>query len=263
VAISAEIPVNIYGAAALGLEEPPFIFRTAAIPAESTALATTRVIEAEGLSKVAHIAAADNDGQTAMMAASQEAATAAGAENVAQVETLFADTDFSGPVTQLLASSPDLIVVSLSGEQAATVIKSLREQGYTGAIVANNAVSAAAVLESFGASLADTYYAVEFTPASTLESAQAFTEAYVEEYGENPDLYSSQGYVAVRFLVEGIAAADESGDITRATLSDALVGISELDSIWGPVTFTEGQAAIGEFQIMQLDAEGQPALWTP
>ena len=260
IATSKKVPLVVYGATTPGLEDPPYVLRPALLPQQGIAPTAGELVEALGVKSAVHMAVVDNDGLLAQMEAAREASTAAGAEDLGVVETMIADTDFSGAVTQALAKKPEMITVYLLGEQAATVVKSLRERGYKGVILANNAVASEQNLDSFGATLADTYYSVEYFPTSDREAANDFTEAYQEKYDEVPDLFASQGFVAVKYVAEAIAEVD--GDVTPEALGEALAGIETLEgSVWGDLTFEEGQAVSEDFQIVKLDAEGQPALW--
>lgn len=259
IATSKKVPLVVYGATTPDIEDPPNVLRPALLPQQGISPTATTLVETLGLKSAVHFAVVDNDGLLAQMEAAREATTAAGAEDLGVVETMLADTDFSGAVTQALSKKADLITVYLLGEQAATVVKSLRERGYEGVILANNAVASEQNLDSFGQTLADTYYSVEYFPTSDLEAANEFTEAYEAKYDEVPDVFSSQGYVAVKYVAEAIASID--GDVSAEALGEALSEISELDSIWGKLAFENGQGVSEDFKIVQLDAEGQPALW--
>lgn len=260
IATSKKVPLVVYGATTPDLEDPPYVLRPALLPQQGIAPTATTLVETLGLKSAVHFAVVDNDGLFAQMEAARESATAAGAQDLGVVETMIADTDFSGAVTKALSKKPELITVYLLGEQAATVVKSLRERGYDGVILANNAIASEQNLDSFGATLADTYFSVEYFPTSDREAAQEFTEAYQDKYGETPDVFASQGFVAVNYVAEAISSID--GEVTSQALGEALAGIDQLEgSVWGDLKFDNGQAVSEDFQIVQLDSEGKPALW--
>lgn len=258
-ATQKEVPLIVYGATTPDLEDPPFVLRPALLPQQGIGPVATRLVEELGAKSAVHVTASDNDGLVAQSETAREATEAAGAEDLGTVKTLVADTDFSGAVTEILSKKADMVTVYTLGEAAATITKSLREKGYEGVILANNAVATGPLLESFGDTLADTYYSVEYTPANDAPEAQEFTKAYEEKYGEEPDLFASQGYTAVVYAAQGVA--DAGDDVDSASLADALAAISELDSPWGPLVFEDGQGTSDDFQIVQIDDKGVPQLW--
>ncbi len=258
-ATQKEVPLIVYGATTPDLEDPPFVLRPALLPQQGIAPVATRLVEELDLETAVHVTASDNDGLVAQSEAARTATQDAGAEDLGTVKTLVADTDFSGAVTEILSKDADMVTVYTLGEAAATITKSLREKGYEGVILANNAVATGPLLESFGKTLADTYYSVEYTPASDIAAAQEFTEAYEEKYDETPDLFASQGYVAVKYAAQGVADAGDASD--PAALADALAAISELESPWGPLVFDGGQGTSEDFQVVQIDSDGVPQLW--
>lgn len=258
-ATQKKVPLVVYGATTPDLEDPPFVLRPALLPQQGIAPVSARLVEELGITSAVHVTASDNDGLVAQSEAARTSTKEAGAEDLGTVKTLVADTDFSGAVTEILSKKADMVTVYTLGEAAATITKALREKGYDGVILANNAVATAPLLKSFGETLADTYYSVEYTPASELPAAAEFTEAYEKKYDEKPDLFASQGYVAVKYAAKGAADAGDGAD--AASVADALSKISTLESPWGELVFEDGQGTSTDFQIVQIDDAGVPQLW--
>lgn len=258
-ATQKKVPLVVYGATTLDLEDPPFVLRPALLPQQGIAPVAARLVEELGIESAVHVTASDNDGLVAQSEAARSSTEEAGAEDRGTVKTLVADTDFSGAVTEILSKKADMVTVYTLGEAAATITKALREKGYEGVILANNAVATAPLLKSFGETLADTYFSVEYTPASELPAAAEFTKAYEEKYDEKPDLFASQGYVAVKYAARGASDAGDGAD--AAAVADALSSIDTLESPWGELVFDGGQGTSTEFQIVQIDDAGVPQLW--
>ncbi|WP_370189667.1 ABC transporter substrate-binding protein [Aeromicrobium sp.] len=258
-ATQKKVPLVVYGATTPDLEDPPFVLRPALLPQQGIAPVAARLVEELGIESAVHVTASDNDGLVAQSEAARSSTKEAGAEDRGTVKTLVADTDFSGAVTEILSKKADMVTVYTLGEAAATITKALREKGYEGVILANNAVATAPLLKSFGETLADTYFSVEYTPASELPAAAEFTKAYEEKYDEKPDLFASQGYVAVKYAARGASDAGDGAD--AAAVADALSSIDTLESPWGELVFDGGQGTSTEFQIVQIDDAGVPQLW--
>lgn len=258
-ATQKKVPLVVYGATTPDLEDPPFVLRPALLPQQGIAPVSAQLVEELGIESAVHVTASDNDGLVAQSEAARTSTQEAGAKDLGTVKTLVADTDFSGAVTEILSKKADMVTVYTLGEAAATITKALREKGYEGVILANNAVATAPLLKSFGETLADTYYSVEYTPASELPAAAEFTKAYEEKYDEKPDLFASQGYVAVKYAAQGAADAGKGAD--AAAVADALSKIGSLESPWGDLVFEGGQGTSSDFQVVQIDDAGVPQLW--
>ncbi|NYD59526.1 ABC-type branched-subunit amino acid transport system substrate-binding protein [Nocardioides marinisabuli] len=259
-ATQREVPLVVYGATTPGLEDPPYVYRPALLPQQGIAPVATELAEALEPASAVHVTASDNDGLVAQSQAAAEALGAAGVKDLGTVNTLVADTDFSGAVTEILSTKAEMVTIYTLGEAAANIVKSLRERGYDGVILANNAIATGPNLASFGKTLADTYYSVEYFPTSELEMAADFTEAYEATYDETPDLFSSQGYTAVMYAAAGVSGSD--GDVDAESISAALGEISTFDSVWGELTFEDGQSNSSSFQVVQIDDSGAPQLWS-
>ncbi|WP_338749498.1 ABC transporter substrate-binding protein [Janibacter alittae] len=258
-ATEQEVPLVVYGATTPGIQSPPYVLRPALLPQQGIAPVSAQLVEELDIESAVHVTASDNDGLVAQSEAARTSTEEAGAKNLGTVKTLVADTNFSGAVTEILSKDADLVTVYTLGEAAATITKSLREKGYDGVILANNAVATAPLLKSFGKTLAETYYSVEYTPASTIPEAEDFTQAYEEKYDEKPDVFASQGYVAVKYAAQGAKEAGDGAD--AAATAESLAEISTMQSPWGELTFDDGQAESENFQIVQIDDQGVPELW--
>ena len=91
--------------------------------------------------------------------------------------------------------------------------------------------------------------------------AVAFTELYEAEYGEVPDVFSAQGYTAIKFAAEGLRRAG-TGD--SEAVAQALATVTELETPYGTVVFEDGQASLAsETTFMIWNADGTQSLWTP
>ena len=258
-ATQKEVPLIVYGATAPDVEDPPFVYRPALLPQQGIKPVATELVKSLQPATAIHVTASDNDGLVAQSKAASAATEAAGAKNLGTVNTLLADTDFSGTVTKILSKKPEMVTVYTLGEQAATIVKSLREKDYKGIILANNAVATGPNLKSFGKALADTYFSVEYTPGSDVEEAVSFTKAYKKEYGETPDVFASQGFVAVNYVAKGL---ELDAAASKTALGASLEKITEMDTVWGPIKFQNGQGIAEKFQIVKIDDTGTPKLWT-
>lgn len=244
-----------------GLNNPPYQYRTQLLPGQPGGAHEQLVSEMIGVSqpKTAAIAVtADSQGQMAELPSWIEPLEANGVEVVLEVQTLSADVDFTGPATQIAHEDPDLFINSMYGGTGALMIKAQRDRGYTGEIVSNYGISAQDSYDNAGEALDGAVFPVSFYLDSPLPAAQEFAADYEEKFGESPDSFSVNGYLAAWFFAHRLRLAP---DITREGLA---TGLSQVDAMTetpiGDITFVDGQAELGEFLFVMWD-DGNQELW--
>jgi branched-chain amino acid transport system substrate-binding protein len=222
------------------------------------------VAEQTDIKTVAYGIMSDNAGIVSQAQAFIDGMNESGVEDLGTVETLSTMTNFTSAATDLIQKDADAIVVSGTQSNAVGLIAALHDKGYDGQVITGETVSGTGVFKSQPEALEGVPFPVYFLadqPAN--EAAQSFIDSYTEEYGEAPDGFAAQGYNAIYTLAMGLKAAGE--DISREGLSKALEEMTELDTIYGNVTFEDGQLnATSAVQIVNYTApDGDIAAWTP
>ncbi|MDT9591695.1 ABC transporter substrate-binding protein [Nocardioides zeae] len=146
-----------------------------------------------------------------------------GIEVTASVGTQATTQDFSAPISQVLGSEPDLVAVLLVGAANPTAMTQLRQAGYDGPVLGNSGASAGN-LDQAGDAGEGMVWPTDFNAAMTPESSQAFTEAYREEYGEDPLNYAAEAFDAAWFLARALKEA-QSAD--RESVKDGMHTVAE------------------------------------
>ncbi|MDP3524266.1 MAG: ABC transporter substrate-binding protein, partial [Hoeflea sp.] len=142
IAMSNELPLVIYGATRASLPQEPYVTSVVALPGPQEVAMSERIATELKPQKVAYYLAGDNDIFKARAMAMKEVIEKSGAATVAEITTLTADTDFTGPATQGIATGPDLIVVMTTQQPTIGIITALRQRGYEVIIVSSGAVAA-------------------------------------------------------------------------------------------------------------------------
>jgi branched-chain amino acid transport system substrate-binding protein len=258
----AEVPAVLTSALLPDLPEPPHIYRTFILLADT---AYTEIIggvaEEAGAQTAVMAVTADNDGMVADSGYWVAALEDHGVELLQRVDTRTGDTDFAGPSTGIIDRDPDVVVLSMTGEEATLFTQSLRARGYAGEIVTTYGISNDANYRIAGEALAGVKFPTAFTVESPYPEAQAFVSAYEDEYGETPDVFAAAGYSAMQLLLEGLRT---SGGGAAEQVAEALAGIETLDTVFGPVRFEDGQAVLDEPALLvEWQADGSFELWEP
>jgi branched-chain amino acid transport system substrate-binding protein len=261
VLVERGIPAVVTVARAPGLPEAPHVFRTVARGEGAYASVLEQVRSSTGATTIVAGVNGDNDGVKNDLAVWQEAVGSVGLDMRDTIDVNTGDTDFSGPATQVVHLAPDIYLNSMLPAEGALMIKALRDRGFTGVIVSNEAIASEHNFEIAGAALDGVVFPVAYAPGSPVPAAERFTAAYEQATGRKPDLFVAQGYTAAWFLAHGLRAAGV-GD--REAVGRALAGIAEMETVYGTIQFVEGEAKLtGEPLIMAWTAEGSLVVWTP
>ncbi|WBU52988.1 ABC transporter substrate-binding protein [Paracoccus sp. SCSIO 75233] len=228
VAMREKLPLVIYGATREGLPQEPFVTSVVALPGPQEVMMAKELANVLDPKRVVYYVTGDNDIFLDRAYAMKEVLEEYGAETVAEISTLANDTDFTGPATQGMGADPDLILVMATQQPSVGIISALRERGFEGNIATSEVLSPPAIYQKSGNIVAGIPFALSFQPGlSSSEEATAFIEAYQEKFGSLPDVYAAQGYTAIQYMAQGMAALD--GDPTREALAESMWQINEIE----------------------------------
>lgn len=261
IATSSTVPLVIHGATREGLPQEPFVTSVVALPGPQEVMLAERMAKDIAPKKVAYFKQSDNDIFLARAKSLQDVMEKSGSETTAEVFVLGADTDFSGPATQAMATNPDMIYVWTTQQAAVGIITSLRQRGYEGLIVTSEVISPPAVFEKAGKTVANIPFALSFQPGvSDSDNAKAFIASYSAEYGKQPDVYAAQGYTAMQLIAQAMKTLD--GKPTRKDLANAIWAVQSIDqNLYGGQNMNNGQAQTPATLVVEWTTDGQVELW--
>lgn len=143
-------------------------------------------------------------------------------------------TDLTAQITQLAAESVTAIVVSAGPRQTASVASVGTSLGLTVPILSNGPGFDPALLDTPAAqALVDRLYVtVSYAPfASEGAEAQAIEAAYGETFPDStPTIFVNYGYAVASVFGQALDAACEAGDLTRASVIEALRGLPAIET---------------------------------
>jgi branched-chain amino acid transport system substrate-binding protein len=261
---SAKMPTVANGATLAGLNNPPYSYRTIVLPAAEGGMysqVVDAVVSNENPSSAVIVQTADNEGNVSDAKQWTKSLNAKGVDILDTIDIYSADTDFTVPATKINSLNPDLLVLSTQGPTSATIIKLLRERGFKGLATSSYGIAPPSIWKIGGKALAGTLFPIPFTPLSDTDRTSNFVDLYKDDWNEEPDLYSAQGYNAVWFIAEGIKNAGK--DVTRESLAESLKSMTEFELVSGTkVKMIEGQATLAdEVPIVQWNDDGSQSLW--
>ena len=208
-----------------------------------------------GFKNVAIISGTDDTGKSTATAF-EEACKEKGLPVTTRQECDTADTDFSGQITQILATDPDIIFMSLIGDTFGPFVKQLRNMGYKGMLACKECFSPAyqqvAGIENSNYII----YVYPYVPYKTVEECtipymKSMLEKYYAAYGKTPTHESAyRGWDTMMAMWEAskIAGSNDSKALRDATHKVKIEGLG------GTLDYTkgdrEGYSAFNSFVLL-------------
>lgn len=122
------------------------------------------------------------------------------------VATTATTQDFSAPISQVLATKPDVVAILQIGASNPTAMTQLRQAGYKGPVLGNSGAGAGN-LKPAGPDGAGMVWPVDFDASQAGASSQKFVTAYKAMFNEAPLNYAAEAYDAAYFLANSIKSA--------------------------------------------------------
>lgn len=231
------MPLVVYAAISPTVTDSPNVFRSFPLSQPSHEEMTIKSIEAFAPETAVVTVTADNDGMLSERDIIVEQLEAGGVEVLATVDTFAADTEFSGPATQVIDLNPDVVYIAQLGATASPLIRELRQRGYDGEIVANLAIGVQAQYDVAGEAMDGAVFPIAFSPFSETEAAVNFIERYEAMFpDEQIDQFAAQGYQAAWMMAMGLR---NGGEGTRDALLAGLGEVTEADFPMGSLVWDE------------------------
>jgi len=167
---------------------------------------------------------------------------------------LTTDRDFTTPITNALNTTPGLVIVSGLAVDSATLIKQLRDVGYTGPIVGGDGLNTPNIYPVCQAACDGILIAQAYSYLHDSPVNNDFRHAYTTlKSGKEPGQVVAQAFTGIQVYVEALRRLDEKTPIDslriadlHIQLNDAIQSGSYADTPIGPITFTRVQKANGD-----------------
>lgn len=142
--------------------------------------------------------------------------------NLLPVQTfLVADTDFTTQTTNVLAQSPDLIIISGLPPSAPNLVKQLRDLGYTKLIIGGNGLNTANIFPVCQAQCDGLIIAQAYSPLYDSPINDDFRATYKAlNNGKEPGQLVAQAFTGVQVYVEALRALDKKTPLSGLAIAD-------------------------------------------
>ena len=180
------------------------------------------------------------------------------------------DVDFKSQLTNIIATSPEVLFIPEYYGNAYLICKQARELGFTGTFLGVDGTDGILDIEGVDTSVIDgMYFANHFAADSTEPAVVQFVTDYKALYNATPNALAALGYDAAKIMIDAISvvianhAADTDANgaaVTykisnsaedRQAIIDALAA-TDLDCVTGHITFDENRNPVKDCVIIQI-----------
>lgn len=162
--------------------------------------------------------------------------------------------DVTGQVSRIVGADADAVFVQLlTGSPLAEAIRSLRGGGFEGTIFAAPGLTSPSTLELLSEADVEGVYTPGLVLDRSIAEVQAYADAFNEEYGREPDIFSAVMYDTVRMIGEAVA----SGSTSPEEVADALSS-STYEGITTTLQADEEGNLAHAVDVLQFDAAKTP-----
>jgi branched-chain amino acid transport system substrate-binding protein len=210
--------------------------------------------DALGLTQVGVLYGSDDDFTLSGYDVFVEALEANGVTILGEETFARGDVDFSAQLTNLIAQSPDALVVSALAAEATQIIVQARQQGYDGPIIGGNGFNSPAVLSNAGADAEGLIVGGAWNignPNPTASSNQ-FVDVFTSVTTNPPDQFAAQAYTGAWLLASAIRCADS---VDHDAVAAALGGLTDVETPLGSFSFDDAGEPVHE-PIAQVVVDG-------
>lgn len=161
------------------------------------------------------------------------------------------DTDFTSKEVAVLQSGAELVVISGLAADSGTLVKHLRQLGYTGIIVGGNGFNSPNMFPVCGEQCEGVLVAQAYSPQADSPVNAEFVKRFSEDYKKTPAQFSAQAFASVQIIVEALRKVEkDSGRKLRdMKLGEARVALNK--------ALTSGMVFSTPLGEISLDREGE------
>lgn len=165
------------------------------------------------------------------------------------------DVDFNAQLSNLLASEPEVLVVSALAAEGVQIILQARDLGYDGPIIGGNGLNSPAIIENAGEAAEGVIVGAAWNSVSDNPLSVQFVADFEAAYEASPDQFATQAYTGAWLMATAIRCADS---VDPVAIRDALAATEGFASPLGDFSFAEDRNPIHDpvVQVVEMGAFG-------
>ena len=202
-----------------------------------------------GKRKAAMLSDSSNDYAKGMAKSFKKKFKEKGGEIVTELNYAEKDTDFNVQLTKIKDMDFDVLYIPGYYNEVGLIIKQARSLGIDVPIIGGDGFDSSDLVKLAGAeNLNDVYFTTAYTTVNASDELTAFIEAYKEEYGEEPSMFSARAYDATNVMIE---AYEKAGKKDMDAAKDALDSM-KFNGVTGSFTFDKTHTPTKDVLVVKL-----------
>ncbi|HWP51067.1 MAG TPA: ABC transporter substrate-binding protein [Clostridia bacterium] len=161
------------------------------------------------------------------------------------------DQDFTAQITSAKNANPDAIALCGTPGDSGLIIKQLKQNGVTIPTIGGTGLYNAKTLEIAGTAAEDVYVIGVYVASNPDPKVQELVSKFKAKYGSAPDGFAALAYDQMYVIAEAAKAAMAGGELSRATLKDALKK-TNYTGVTGTVTFNQDNDWVRDYLTLQV-----------
>jgi branched-chain amino acid transport system substrate-binding protein len=180
------------------------------------------------------------------------AAKTMGAEIVA-VEAFFeSDKDFTGVLTKLRGSKPELLYIPAMYNEAALIGKQREKLGWNDvAVMGPGSLFSPKLLEIGGTAVNGLYTSAVFFPDDPRAEVQKFVKGFEAKYKVMPNMFAAIAFDAAHLMADTIKKVGTD----RKALRDELAKTKDWQGVTGKITFTPNRDVVKDYRYLVIKGD--------
>lgn len=243
IAQKAEVVLLSAGATGTGVVElGDYVFRNTLLDTVAIPALIDYFTQTMNYKKVAVVTSVDNDFSVGLTQVFKDAIKDKDITIVADEKIKDGDKDFSGQVTNIKATNPEIIFFSGYYTEGSLFMKEVRKQGMKVNMFGGDGLYSPTLIELGGEALEGSMVYVGFSPEQPTPETAKFIETFkAKNNGQIPGLFETQGYDAVMILAEAMKRANS---IDPKVFKAEVAKTKDFKGVSGTITFRDNREPV-------------------
>lgn len=162
-------------------------------------------------------------------------------EPLASEEYGIDDKDFSGQLTKIMQTQPEVLLLASSEVAGGLIAKQARALGFEGVIAGGSAMASTKFLETAGADAEGVYFTSPYPGNDYNDQTKAFAAAWKARYNEDPELHGANVYDGQNMLM---MAMENANPLTPENVAAEMHKICNYQGLLGTFCYDENGEGI-------------------
>lgn len=146
------------------------------------------------------------------------------------------DKDFTGQLTKIMQTQPDVLLLAASEVAGGLIAKQARQLGFKGVIAGGSAMGTPKFVETAGSAGEGVFFTSPYPGNDANDKTRAFAAAYNKRWGEDPEVHGANTYDGMNML---LLAMEKASPLTPENVAAEMHKICDYEALQGTFCYDE------------------------